>query len=147
VIGGSAYGFSPEYEPALHELARSEGIHDRMTFAGHRPDAARYLPAVDVLVNASNPEGYGVVLLEAMAHGVPTVAFAVGGPLDIVVDGETGLLVQPDDPEALVDTLAMLVADPALRHRLGAAGRRRAGAFTPHAAATRVQRILEDAAQ
>jgi glycosyltransferase involved in cell wall biosynthesis len=61
-----------------------------------------------------------------MAHGRPVVASAVGGLLDLVVDGETGLLVPPGDVEALRAALERLLADPALRGRLGAAARERA---------------------
>jgi glycosyltransferase involved in cell wall biosynthesis len=61
-----------------------------------------------------------------MAHGRPVVAGAVGGLLDLVVDGQTGLLVPPRDPVALRAALERLLADSALRHRLGVAGRDRA---------------------
>ena len=67
-----------------------------------------------------------MVIVEAMASGKPVVASAHGGPTEIVRDGETGLLVPPNDPDALADALARLIADPALRRRMGAAGRRRA---------------------
>ena len=71
-------------------------------------------------------EGFGVTCLEAMAHGKPVVASAVGGLLDLVVDGETGLLVPPRDPAALRRALERLLSDPELRRRLGAAARERA---------------------
>jgi glycosyltransferase involved in cell wall biosynthesis len=64
-----------------------------------------------------------------MAHGKPVVASAVGGLLDLVVDGETGVLVPPGDVLALRDALERLLADPKLRRRLGAAGRERARAL------------------
>lgn len=146
IVGGPAFGLSPEYEPELHARVRAKGISDHVTFTGQRMDAAQYLPAMDVLVNASRPEPYGIVLLEAMAYGVPTVAFAAGGPLDIVVDGETGLLVDPRKPDTLADALAPLVLDSTMRRTLGAAGRIRAGSFSPDAAARAVERILQDAA-
>ena len=79
-----------------------------------------------IVVCPSRREGFGVVCAEAMAHGRPVVATAVGGLRDLVVDGETGLLVQPRDPAALRAALERLLADPALRRRLGAAGRDRA---------------------
>jgi glycosyltransferase involved in cell wall biosynthesis len=147
VIGGAAFGLSPEYEPELHVLAREEGVVDRVTFAGQLPDAARYLAAMDILVNASKPEPYGLVLLEAMAAGVPTVAYATGGPLDIVVDGVTGLLVPPERLVALADAVEALVVDPEMRERFGEAGRVRVSeVFTPGRAADELVRLLTEVA-
>jgi glycosyltransferase involved in cell wall biosynthesis len=79
-----------------------------------------------VVACPSHRDGFGVVCAEAMAHGRPVVAGAVGGLLDLVVDGETGLLVPPRDAAALRAALERLLADGALRRRLGAAGRDRA---------------------
>ena len=79
-----------------------------------------------VVACPSHREGFGVVCAEAMAHGRPVVAAAVGGLLDLVVDGETGLLVPPRDAVALRAALERLLADGAQRRRLGAAGRDRA---------------------
>jgi glycosyltransferase involved in cell wall biosynthesis len=147
VIGGAAFGLSPEYEPYLHALARDEGVADRLTFAGQLPDATHYLAAMDVLVNASQPEPYGLVLLEAMAAGLPTVAFAAGGPVDIVVDGVTGVLVPPGRSAALADGLEPLLLDATRRRTFGEAGRRRvAECFTPRTAAADVERLLAEVA-
>jgi len=78
-----------------------------------------------VVACPSRREGFGVVCAEAMAHGRPVVASAVGGLLDLVVDGETGLLVPPRDPPALRRALERLLGDAELRRRLGAAARER----------------------
>ncbi len=79
-----------------------------------------------VVVCPSRREGYGVVARQAMAHGRPVVATAVGGLAEAVVDGETGLLVPPGDTAALRAALERLLGDADLRARLGAAGRERA---------------------
>src|SRR5205807_1350030 len=81
-----------------------------------------------VVACPSHREGYGVVCAEAMAHGRPVVASAVGGLRDLVVDGETGLLVEPGDVAGLRSALERLLADPALRARLGSAARARIAA-------------------
>ena len=78
-----------------------------------------------VVACPSHREGYGVVCAEAMAHGRPVVASAVGGLLDLVADGETGLLVAPGDVAALRAALERLLADAPMRRRLGEAGRGR----------------------
>ena len=89
-------------------------------------ELARLYERAAVVVCPSLREGFGVVCLEAMAHGRPVVASAVGGLLDLVVDGETGLLVPPGDVAALRAAIERLLGDPELRRRLGEAGRRRA---------------------
>jgi glycosyltransferase involved in cell wall biosynthesis len=78
-----------------------------------------------VFALSSRSEGAPLSILEAMAAGLPVVSSRVGGVPELVVDGETGLLVPPGDPEALAVALGRLVADPGLRRRLGAAGRER----------------------
>ncbi len=79
-----------------------------------------------VVACPSRREGFGVACLEAMAHGRPVVATGVGGLRDLVVDGETGIVVPPRDPAALRSALERLLGDRSLRRRLGAAGRERA---------------------
>jgi glycosyltransferase involved in cell wall biosynthesis len=85
----------------------------------------RLYAAAAVVATPSYREGFGVVCAEAMAHGRPVVATSVGGLLDLVVDGETGVLVPPGDVAALRAALDRLLGDPELRARMGAAARRR----------------------
>ncbi len=111
--------------PRLEALARERGVGERVRFPGFRTDVPAVLQAVDIVVQASHREGLGNTLLEAMAAARPIVASAVGGILDVVLPGETGLLVPPRDPVALAAALEPLLAAAALRQRYGAAGRRR----------------------
>ena len=96
-----------------------------------------YYERAAVVACPSHREGYGVVAREAMAHGRPVVASAVGGLLDAVDDGVTGLLVPPRDPPALRAALERLLEDPELRERLGRAGREKAEQELSWDAATR----------
>ena len=92
---------------------------------GDRHDVPAVLAASHVFVLSTRSEGLPLTVLEAMAAGLPVVASRVGGIPEAVVDGETGLLVAPGDPEELAAALARLLDDPELRERLGAAGRSR----------------------
>ena len=122
------------------ELERlAEGLNVR--WAGFRADAAAALGEADALVLPSWIEGLPLVVLEAMAQAKPVVATAVGGTPEAVVDGTTGLLVQPHDVPALAAALERLLGDGDLRRRLGDAGRTRVEEHFPVSAMTR--RILE----
>ena len=102
-----------------------ERVPDALGFVTHDQLGPLYQRAAVVAV-PSHREGFGVVCAEAMAHGRPVVAGAVGGLLDLVVHEETGLLVPPRDVQALREALHRLLADEKLRARLGANARRRA---------------------
>ena len=112
--------------PELEASIRALGLEDTVTLAGSRSDVPALLAAADVFVLSSRSEGAPFSILEAMAAGLPVVASNVGGVGELVVDGETGLLVPPADPGRLADALRRVLGDAALRRRLGAAGRARA---------------------
>jgi len=101
-------------------------------FAGFQrgADLGRAVASMDVLLNPSVTETFGNVTLEAMACGVPVVAARATGSTSLVVDGETGLLIEPGNADAFAAALASYIADPALRAAHGAAGERRAGAYS-----------------
>jgi len=102
-----------------------EQVPGALGFVPH-DELLRLYERAAVVVCPSRREGFGIVCAEAMAHGRPVVASAVGGLRDLVVDGETGLLVPAGDPSALRAALERLLGDPELRRRLGEAGRARA---------------------
>jgi len=101
------------------------GLEDSVTLLGFRADAPALMAAADVFVLPSLAEPFGLVLLEAMALGRPVIATRAGGPLEIVVDGETGFLVPPSSPDALAGALQTLLEGPALARRMGENGQAR----------------------
>jgi glycosyltransferase involved in cell wall biosynthesis len=115
---------SDAYVDALHVRAAQLAVP--VSFPGHAADPAAIMRELDVLVHPADHESFGRVVVEAMAAALPVVGVRGGGVGEIVVDGETGLLAPPDDATALGAAMARVAADPALRARLGAAGRRRA---------------------
>jgi glycosyltransferase involved in cell wall biosynthesis len=125
VVGGNAHNLSPEYEPYLRRLVDDLDLRGQVTFTGQVPDAAAYIELMDVMVNASDPEPFGIVLLEAMARDVAVVAVDSGGPREIVEDGRSGLLIRTSDDVVIADALERLVVDDDLRRRLAGEGRRR----------------------
>jgi glycosyltransferase involved in cell wall biosynthesis len=125
IVGGDSYGLSPEYAASLAPLAERLGLAAEVTMTGEVPDAGPYIEQMDVLVNASDPEPFGIVILEGMARGVAVMAVDSGGPGDFVDDGHTGALARSGEPEALADALEPLLASPQLRARLGRAGQER----------------------
>ena len=114
----------------LAALAERHGVADRVVFRGRveRADLPALFRSADVAVCAPWYEPFGIVPLEAMACGVPVVASAVGGLIDTVVDGVTGVHVPPRDPARLAGALRGLLDDPARRRALGRAGAARARA-------------------
>lgn len=106
----------------LEEKVRSLGLTESVTFTGFRTDIPQILAAFDLFVLPSLWEGLSVVVLEAMASGLPVVATSVGGTPELVIDGETGLLVPPNDSSALSTAILALVQDEFLRNEMGRRG-------------------------
>lgn len=125
MVGGDAYDISPQYVRSLPRLVDRLGLAGAVTMTGQVPDAGPYIERMDILVNASDCEPFGIVLLEGMARGVAVVAVDAGGPAEYVEDGRTGVLARSGEPDALADALEPLLASPAVRHALGEAGRER----------------------
>lgn len=114
-----------ELRAPLEARCRNTGLTHQVHFLGWRDDLPDVFALADLFVSPAIGEHFGRVLIEAMAMGKPVVATASGGVPEIVVHGETGLLVQPADPAALAEAVHTLLADPGLRRRLGGAARAR----------------------
>lgn len=122
LVGGALYGWELDFAEHLPQLAAELGLADRVWFAGHRDDALDLMAAADVVAHCSRrPEPLGLVVPEAMALGRAVVATRSLGPEEVVDDGVTGLLTDPDDDAALAAAVAGLLADPARRETMGAA--------------------------
>src|SRR5262249_43353750 len=107
----------------LRTHARERGVSHAFTFSGHSEDVPSRLAHADIFVLPSRSEAFPNAVIEAMAAGLPVIASAVGGILELLVDGQTGLLVAPGNPEALAGQLCAVMSDGRLAQRLGAAGR------------------------
>lgn len=111
--------------PALEQRIRALGLEAHVHLLGFRRDVRAIMAAGDLFALPARAEGFGLVLIEAMALGKPTVAAAAGGPLDIVEPDHTGLLVEPGDDAALAEAILQLIADEPARQRMGQAARQR----------------------
>jgi glycosyltransferase involved in cell wall biosynthesis len=107
----------------LRALASSLGLDGQVTFLGHREDVPALLADADAFVLPSRSEAFPNGAIEAMAAGLPVIASRVGGLVDLIDEGRTGLLVEPDDPRALAAAIESLVVSPARAEVLGACAR------------------------
>jgi glycosyltransferase involved in cell wall biosynthesis len=112
-------------ESRLREEVRRRGLGGQIVFAGFREDAARILPCLDALVHPAHREGLGVSVLEAAAEGVPIIATNAGGLVDLIIHGDTGLLVSPGAPDELVEAITLLRDNRELGRELANAARRK----------------------
>jgi glycosyltransferase involved in cell wall biosynthesis len=122
-------GAGPE-QAALRAQADTLGLGNAVSFLGHCEDVPARLAAADLFVLPSRSEAFPNAVLEAMAIGLPTVASSVGGLLEVIEHGRTGVLVPPGDPVALAGEISRLMADPAHAAQLGAAARAHALTFS-----------------
>jgi glycosyltransferase involved in cell wall biosynthesis len=110
---------------ALLRQAHQSGLKESVVFTGFRIDASLMIAACDLFVLPSATESFGLVLLEAMKHAKPLIATRAGGPQEVVVHNETGLLVPPGDSAALASAISSLLANPERARALGICGRER----------------------
>ena len=133
-------------EPALKAYARELGLEDAVRFLGFVSPVQRAVEDAAIVVVPSLGEGFGMVALEAMERGRPVIASAVGGLPEIVLEGETGLVVPSGDAEALAEAIVALAGDLERAAAMGARGRDRALAeFTPERSARRIEALYEGA--
>jgi len=129
----------------LEDLVRSLRLDETVRFLGKRRDVADLMAGFDCYVLSSVIEGMPNALLEAMALGRPVVTTSAGGSAEVVVDGESGLVVPPADPQALADAIVRVLRDPALAGRLGEAAERRVrSAFDLSAMLGSIERLYRD---
>lgn len=123
IVGGPYDPNDIIYFGELKERSKRLNLTDRLTFMGRRNDVPRVMAALDILALTSVSEGFGLVLIEAMAAGLPVVGTKVGGVPEVITDGEDGFLAPPGDPAGIAAAVAKLIADPELRLKMGQRGR------------------------
>ncbi|MBI5473458.1 MAG: glycosyltransferase family 4 protein [Ignavibacteriae bacterium] len=128
VVGEASYG-EQTYEQRIRNMSHSLKLDGIVKFAGFRKDVPDVMASFDIFAFPSYAEAFGIVLIEAMAMERPVVSSNCDGVLDIVVDGVTGLYVNPRSATDLADALARLGANPELMEKMGKAGRRRVEEF------------------
>ena len=146
LIVGSPYTGNESHLERLQALVRELGLEKEIIFAGELRDTRSAYAAMDLFVLPSaQPEPFGGVVIEAMAHRLPVIATSIGGSLDQVEDGVTGLLVPPAEPKALADAIELLARDDGRRKQMGIAGRERvAQLFDLKQMVIRTQNLYED---
>jgi glycosyltransferase involved in cell wall biosynthesis len=145
IAGGAQRPHEEAHLAEMYALAQSLGIAPRIRFLGQRDDVPALMASADLLCQPNlGPEPFGIAFVEAMHAGLPVVATALGGAKEIV-DPACGILVPPEDPAALADALRRLIADPALRAELGAAGPAHARALCdPEQQAKKLRDVLAE---
>ncbi len=145
-VGGPSGADGPAELERVQELAAELGVAERLLILPPRPhhELADYYRAADVCVVPSRTESFGLVALEAAACGTPVVAASVGGLRSIVVDGETGLLVEGRDPLEWATAVALLLDDRELAALMGARASARSGQWSWCMTAARLRRLCSD---
>jgi D-inositol-3-phosphate glycosyltransferase len=148
MVGGESGADGAFEVERVHDLVTELGLEDRVVFVEPQPHhiLSSYYRAADVVLVPSRSESFGLVALEAAACGVPVVASAVGGLLNIVHDGVTGVLVEGRDPARYARALSQVLDDPAGAAAMGEAAAVRARRFTWSFTAARLRRLYTDLA-
>lgn len=153
VVGGPRGGVVADacmqFESKLKAFAVKHKLDDAVRFTGHVDVREGVLDGLDIFVHASTePEPFGMVILEAMAKGKAIIASAAGGPCEILTPGVDGILTPPGDAESLADSIYKLAGDPAMRATLGRNARNRVEThFSAEAAARRLEQHYAEVMQ
>jgi D-inositol-3-phosphate glycosyltransferase len=149
IVGGASGGDGITQLAAIRALAGELGVADRVVFVEPQPHhlLSSYYRAANVVIVPSRSESFGLVALEAAACGIPVVASAVGGLLNVVHDWVTGVLVEGRHPERFARALTQLIDNPAVAAAMGEAAAVRARRFTWSFTAGRLRRLYGDLAE
>jgi glycosyltransferase involved in cell wall biosynthesis len=123
VIVGGTLSTGGTKKQELQTMAARLGLSDRVLLTGERSDIQRLLTAMDIFIHPSRQEPFALAPLEAAAAGLPVVAYAEGGFLELIANDETGILITSGDIGGLADSLASLLENPDVARRIGAAGK------------------------
>jgi glycosyltransferase involved in cell wall biosynthesis len=132
-------------QAALETLIQGRGLADAVHLCGFQSNPWKYIARADVFALTSRYEGFGNVVVEAMACGVPVVATSSPGTRDIVSSGADGLLVERHEPAAVAAALAQVLSDGVLRQRMGETARRKAERYRIESVALTYDRVLTEA--
>lgn len=134
IVGENTLDAQRNYSHELRALCSELGVGDSVYFLPFMEDPKTAYAALDAFVLTSDCETYGMVTIEAMAAGLPVIATRSGGTPELVDDGQTGILFEPGNDQGLKTAIGVLLQNPDLRRRMGAAGRRKAFARFSHEA-------------
>lgn len=141
VVGAES---DPAFAADLRSRIHALGLESFFRFLGFQANVATVLAHGALLVHPSHSEGFGIVLLEAMAAGKPVVATRCGGPEEIVAEGRTGLLVEPQNPSELAGAIEAVLSNPAAAAEMGRAGRKRVASFSLAETARLTQDVYDE---
>lgn len=147
IVVGGAHEYSPEYENQLNLAISEAKLEQKFLLVGRKPfsEIPYWLCAADIVVHPTvGPEPFGMVIIEAMALGRPVIASMIGGPLEIVENGIDGMLVQPNDPVFLANTIQALLNDPVVCLNLEANSSKKAESFSIEAMSEKIFSALRE---
>ena len=139
------FGRTFHLRDALRQMAQERGVGEAVVWCGFQANPWKFMARADVFALTSRYEGFGNVLIEAMACGVPVVATSSPGTKDIVRHGVDGLLVAEHTPSAVASALARVIADAPMRARMSVAARETAAGFSLPVVARRYDAVLAEA--
>ena len=146
VVGG-VHSLAPKYAEEIEALAKALALPEQILIVGQRPsfEVPLWQASADLIIHPTvGTEPFGMAVVEAMSHGKTVVASNLGGPSEIIVNGESGLLIEPRDPELLAEAIEELLQDGSRLHVLAAQARTRAATFSDQAFSQRFNAIVSE---